>query len=89
MEKNNKIGNNDLIMNVVSKLLEQETSEEMLELRKLLMRRIATETDIRPARIPVPLNITEIGGYYNLLKKDEKLRRQLLASALGLPSSSE
>lgn len=81
--------NNNLIMNLASKLLEQETSEEMLELRKLLMRRIATETDIRPARIPAPLNITEIGGYYNLLKKDEKLRRQLLASALGLPSSSE
>lgn len=75
-------------LDLVVKLLEQETSPETMELKRLILRRIATETDIRPARVPAPLNITEIGGYYNLIKKDEKLRLQLLASVLGLPYSS-
>lgn len=78
----------DNILALVSKLLEQETDPEMLKYKKLILQRIATETDIRPARVPAPMNITEIGGYYNLIKKDEKLRLQLLASVLGLPYSS-
>jgi len=78
----------DNTSNLVAKLLEQETSPEIMELKRLILRRIATETDIRPARVPAPMNITEIGGYYNLIKKDEKLRLQLLASVLGLPYSS-
>ena len=78
----------DSTLDLVVKLLEQETSPETMELKRLILRRIATETDIRPARVPAPLNITEIGGYYNLIKKDEKLRLQLLASVLGLPYSS-
>lgn len=78
----------DNILALVSKLLEQETMPETMELKRLILKRIATETDIRPARVPAPMNITEIGGYYNLIKKDEKLRLQLLASVLGLPYSS-
>jgi hypothetical protein len=80
------------IQEIAAKLLEQETSPEMMELKRLILKRIATETDIRPARVPAPLNITEIGGYYNLLRKeqreDNKLTLQLLASVLGLPYSS-
>ena len=78
----------DGTLDLVAKLLESETSPETMELKRLILKRIATETDIRPARVPAPLNITEIGGYYNLIKKDEKLRLQLLASVLGLPYSS-
>lgn len=78
----------DNTMDLIAKLLESETSPETQELKRLILRRIATETDIRPARVPAPMNITEIGGYYNLIKKDEKLRLQLLASVLGLPYSS-
>ena len=60
------------IDNVVLKILEQEVSPEMQELKKLILRRIATETDIKPSRIPAPLNITQIGGYINLLMKLDK-----------------
>ena len=74
---------------VLARLLEQECSEEMLALKKLILRRLATESDIRQVRVPAPLNITEIGGYYNLLKKEEVMRRQLLATVLGLPYISE
>ena len=60
------------IDNVVLKILELEVSPEMQELKKLILRRIATETDIKPSRIPAPLNITQIGGYINLLMKLDK-----------------
>lgn len=76
------------IQEIAAKLLEQETSPETLELKRLILKRIATETDIRPARIPAPLNITEIGGYYNLLKEHEELQLRMLASVLGLPYTS-
>ena len=71
---------------LVEKLLTQESSEEMVELRKMLLRRLATETV--PPRVPAPRNITEIGGYINLLRKDERMLSLLLASILGLPRTS-
>ena len=76
------------IEEVVVKLLEQQTSKEVEELRNMILRRIATETTIQPARVPAPLNITEIGGYYNLLRRRETMQYQLLASILGLPYAS-
>lgn len=88
MPENNGNSNAIDIQELAAQLLMQETDPEVMALKKLILRRIATETDIRPARVPAPLNITEIGGYYNLLKKEEKMRRQLLASVLGLPYSS-
>jgi hypothetical protein len=77
------------IQEIAAKLLEQETSDEMKELKMRILERIATETDIKPARIPAPLNITEIGGYYNLLKEHEELQLRMLESVLGLPYSSK
>jgi len=71
---------------IITKLLEQETSPEMIELKHLLLRRIILESDVKPPRVPAPLNITEIGGYFNLmmkLKQDEMLQ-QTIASILGL-----
>lgn len=70
---------------LLAKILEQESSEDMLKLRKMILRRIATESDIKQARIPAPMNITEIGGYYNLIANDDVMRRQMLAQILGLP----
>lgn len=77
------------IQEIAAKLLEQETSEDMKKLKMRILERIATETDIKPARIPAPLNITEIGGYYNLLKEHEELQLRMLESVLGLPHSSK
>ena len=81
---------------VVLKLLEQESSDEILELKKAILRRIASETEIVPPRVPAPQSITEIGGYINLLRKsgrkdkngDEQMLLQFLASTLGLPRPS-
>ena len=88
VEDNTSKKDNTDMMAIIAKLLEQETSDETRKYKDLILKRIATETDIRPARVPAPLNITEIGGYYNLLRKNEKLQMQLLASVLGLPYSS-
>jgi len=52
------------------------------------LRRLATETEFVPPRVPAPRNITEIGGYINLLRKDERMLSLLLASILGLPRTS-
>lgn len=75
------------ITSVLAKLMEQEVSPETVALRNLILKRIATESDIKPSRVQAPLNITEIGGYYNLLSKrtNNSMQKQMLASILGLP----
>jgi len=89
------IDENDLLDWAV-KVLEQEVSPDVVEIKKMILRRIAAESDIKPARIPAPMNITEIGGYFNLmmkLKKEEQaqqqayseMMQQTLTSILGLP----
>lgn len=75
--------------NIIADILAQETTEEVKALKLKALQRIVEETDVRPTRIPAPQNITELGGYYNLLAKLEKekieMRIKLIASALGLP----
>ena len=75
--------------NIIADILAQETTEEVKALKLRALQRIVEETDVRPTRIPAPQNITELGGYYNLLAKLEKekieMRIKLIASALGLP----
>jgi len=73
----------NLINELVAKLLEQE-----LKMKETVVNRIAMESDIKPSRIPAPLNITEIGGYFNLMKKldlEGDMRKRTLSSILGLP----
>lgn len=74
---------------IVTRILEQETSDEMYKIRQLIMLRMALEGDVGASRVPAPRNITEVGGYYNLLERqnEKKLQRQMVASALGLPSN--
>ena len=69
------------------KLLENETSPESLAIKNLILKRIALEGDVKPARIPAPLNITQIGGYINLMAELNlpKLQERTLTSILGLP----
>lgn len=87
--------NND-IMAALANMLNSEASKEVQEAKLKLLQRIASETEVKPSRIPSPLNITEIGGYFNLIEqvdaenaklKDKKCEMQLslIASALGLP----
>lgn len=84
------------LQSVLSMLLQSDASGKMQEYQEQIMKRIAEETDVKPTRIPAPLNITEVGGYFNLIEqvetsdpelKAQKARMQLalIASALGLP----
>lgn len=73
---------------LAQKLLEMETSAEMQKIRMLVMLRMAMEGEVKPTRIPAPANITEVGGYYNLLNKlnQKSMMRQMVASAVGIPN---
>lgn len=66
-----------------------ESSDEIKEIKKKILEKIADETTVKPTRIPAPKNITEVGGYFNLLAKMEKdnneTRIKLIKSALGIP----
>ena len=70
--------------------LKQESSEEAVKIRNLLMKRIATEGTVVASRIPAPKNITELGGYINLLASlgENEMLRNTIASALGVPHLS-
>ena len=75
---------------LVTKLLEMETSAQMQKIRQLMLLRTALESDVRPTRMPAPKNITEVGGYYNLLRKmnQQNMMRQMVASAIGIPNDA-
>lgn len=91
------MSDNEMFMNVISQLLQGESNEKIQEYKEQIFKRIAEETDVKPTRIPAPLNITEVGGYFNLIQQvqtanDPSLEKQkarmqlaLIASALGLP----
>jgi hypothetical protein len=87
---------NDALMGALSKILESEASEETREIKNTILRRIAEESEVKPSRIPAPLNITEVGGYINLLEQIDaptpelkamkaRMQMSIIASALGLP----
>jgi hypothetical protein len=90
IKQNRTIMSNLDIQQIAAKLLENEASEEVLEIKKQILRRIATESDVKPSRIPAPLNITEIGGYINLMRElndqENLMLKQTLRSILGLPT---
>ena len=75
---------------LVTKLLEMDTSAQMQKIRQLMLLRTALESDVRPTRMSAPKNITELGGYYNLLRKmnQQNMMRQMVASAVGIPNDA-
>jgi hypothetical protein len=78
-----------LVSNLVN-VLNNSTSPDALEAQNIIMRRIALEGDVIGSRVPPPLNITEIGGYVNLLTtlKENTMREQALAGILGVAGPS-
>ena len=70
------------------KVIEQEINNNNDIVKQLLLQRLAAN-NISYTRAPKPQNITELGGYYNLLSDafgdDKTMSRQLLASLLGIP----
>ncbi len=75
----------ELVSNLVG-VLTNATSPDALEAQNIIMRRIALEGDVIGSRVPPPLNITQIGGYVNLLTqyKEKAMREQVLAGILGV-----
>jgi hypothetical protein len=74
----------DRALDALVKILEASISPEMTEAQQLILRRLALAGDLFPSRLPPPRNISEIGGYLNLVADDPVLRAQVLASALGV-----
>ena len=85
------------LQEIVKDILMQETSPAMVDIKRQILQRIANESDVKPSRINAPTNITEVGGYINLLRKLNKeaqgmqntaytrMLEQTLTSILGLP----
>src|ERR1700694_3280193 len=76
----------DRVVNAMIDVLKTATSPEMMQAQQILMRRLALAGDLIPSRMPAARNITEVGGYLNLLETTDQpeLRAQVLASVLGV-----
>ncbi|WP_051545197.1 hypothetical protein [Butyrivibrio sp. MC2021] len=96
MSNNQQYDGQEALLQAMAQLLNAESSEKAQEYKNLILKRIAEESDVKPTRIPTPRNITEVGGYYNLIEQvqtnsleleQKKIDMQLalIASALGLP----
>src|SRR5215210_1980705 len=74
----------DRALDALTRILDASISPDMLEAQQIILRRLALSGDLFPSRIPAPRNITEVGGYINLIDNDLVLSAQVLASALGV-----
>ncbi|HTG34962.1 MAG TPA: hypothetical protein VLB76_18755 [Thermoanaerobaculia bacterium] len=76
----------ETVLGAIADLLKTGASPDVLEAQRLLLRRLALEGDVLPSRVPAPRNITEVGGYINLLTTlgETATRDQMLAAALGV-----
>jgi hypothetical protein len=78
----------DPIIAALVNILQSGTNPQILNLQTALLRRLLLEGNVVPSRIPAPKNITEVGGYINLLALlgETDVQTELLASALGVAS---
>src|SRR5215469_11731112 len=67
-------------------LVQNASSPNAIEAQNMILRRMALEGDVIGSRIPPPRNISEIGGYINLLGtlQETAMREQALAGILGV-----
>ena len=74
------------VLHALADILRSGTDPEVIQAQRILLRRIALEGNIIDSRVPAPRNITEIGGYINLLTTlgHTDIRTQMLASVLGV-----
>lgn len=74
------------VMEAIVELIRSGVRPDVLEAQRLLLQRLATQGDVFPSRIPAPLNITQVGGYLNLLERagEQGMRTSAVASALGI-----
>jgi hypothetical protein len=78
------------LMDALVELIKSGVRPDVLEAQRLLLQRLALQGDVFPSRIPAPLNITQIGGYLNLLETAglNEMRASAVASALGIAAPS-
>lgn len=76
----------DPIIEVLTELMRTATRPDVLEAQRVLLQRLAHQGDVFPSRMPPPLNITEVGGYLNLLAEMgmAEARANAVSSALGI-----
>ena len=76
----------DGLLASLSDVIKRATSPDVQAAQALLLRRLAVEGDVIPSRLPSPRNITEMGGYLNLVTQlgRDDLRAQMLAALLGV-----
>lgn len=74
------------VMDALVELMRAGAHPDVLEAQRVLLQRLANQGDVFPSRIPLPRNITEVGGYLNLLESAGQLdmRMNAIASALGV-----
>jgi hypothetical protein len=72
-------------------IVQNAASPDALEAQNIILRRMALQGDVIGSRIPPPRNISEIGGYLNLLStlKENAMREQTLAGILGVAGPSQ
>jgi hypothetical protein len=76
----------DEVIDALVELMRTGTRPDVLEAQRVLLQRLAQQGDVFPSRIPPPLNITQVGGYLNLLQElgQEEIRGGAVAAALGV-----
>ncbi len=74
------------VADALADILRSSVTSEALQAQNLLLRRLAVEGDVFSSRVPPPRNITEVGGYLNLLEtlNESDIREQVLAATLGV-----
>lgn len=79
-------GTGDPIEDALVSMVQSASSPEVFQAQLMLLRRLALEGSVIPSRVKPPQNISEIGGYYNLLTtlSEPAMREQMLAGILGV-----
>lgn len=79
----------DAVLLALTEVIKGATGPEIQQAQAMLLRRLAQQGDVIPSRIPAPLNVTEVGGWFNLLSNlgETSMRHDMMASALGLAGS--
>jgi len=67
-------------------MVQANNSPDAAAAQSILLRRLALQGDVVGSRVPAPRNISEIGGYLNLLDTlgESAMREQTLAGILGV-----
>jgi hypothetical protein len=74
------------IVGALIAMIQANNSPDASAAQSILLRRLALSGDVVGSRVPAPRNITEIGGYFNLLDAlgESTMREQTLAGILGV-----